>query len=150
MATHLTDSDKVLEIQTLILKVQLLLTKVCRSFITVGNRVYFAYNLLQYFWSKPEDNFLSAVSPFLSSLLFAADPYQSRDKLELYLPDFNWKVVSDKVTDYEADIPKEDDEMEPFFKSNITSVIIGEKKSNVSMIKHIRITHMEISDFNCE
>ena len=72
----------------------------------MGNRVYFAYNLLR-FWSKPEDNFLSAVSPFLSSLLFTADPYQSRDKLELYLPDFNWKVVSDKVADYEADIPKE-------------------------------------------
>ena len=72
----------------------------------MGNRVYFAYNLLR-FWSKPEDNFLNAISPFLSSLLFAADPYQSRDKLELYLPDFNGKVVSDKDADYEADIPKE-------------------------------------------
>ena len=138
--------------------------------------------------------FLEQTSP---SLLFAADPYQSRDKLELYLPDFNWKVVSglanllyqrhvqakqrtsshikqllkllqinmvmniervkDKMADYEADIsienfniPKEDDEMEPFFKSNVTSVIIGEKKSNVSMIKHIRITHKEISNFNYE
>merc|ERR1712208_143621 len=109
LATHLTDcvhgghsgpipvhllfchSDGVLVIQTLILRVQLLLTKVCRSFLALGNRVYFSYNLLQRFWSKPEDNFLSAVSPFLSSPLFTADPYQSRDRLELYLPDFNWK-----------------------------------------------------------
>eukprot|EP00092_Neocalanus_flemingeri_P039263 GFUD01042743.1.p1 GENE.GFUD01042743.1~~GFUD01042743.1.p1 ORF type:complete len:530 (+),score=144.61 GFUD01042743.1:65-1591(+) len=37
---------------------------------------------------------LSAVSPFLSRLLYSADPYQSRDRLELYLPDFSWKVVS--------------------------------------------------------
>ena len=37
---------------------------------------------------------LSAVSPFLSSLLHDADPYQSGDRLELYLPDFSWKVIS--------------------------------------------------------
>ena len=48
------------------------------------------------------------------------------------------------------DIPNEDDEKEPFFKSDVTSVIIGEKKSNVSMIKHISITHKEISNFNYE
>jgi len=41
---------------------------------------------------------LSAVSPFLSRLLHDADPYQSRDRLELYLPDFNWKAVSSLAT----------------------------------------------------
>ena len=77
LATHLTDcvhgghsgpipvhllfchSDRVLVIQTLILRVQLLLTKVCRSFLALGN-IYFSCILLQHFWSKPEDHFLNA------------------------------------------------------------------------------------------